>query len=153
MSASLQAFLESHGVQAELLEPGVATPTVQAAADALGVTPAEIVKSVLFESKTFEVVLVVAPGDRRIDIAKLEALTGIPKPRMASASRVLEITGYAAGGVPPVGHVTPLRVVVDASLLEKSAIIGGGGTDHLLLKISPLEVVRLTDATTGDICQ
>jgi prolyl-tRNA editing enzyme YbaK/EbsC (Cys-tRNA(Pro) deacylase) len=148
----LRAFLEVHGVHAALLEPGVPTPTVQDAANALGVTPAEIIKSVLFENKSGETVLVVAPGDRRIDAAKLEALTGIAKPRIASAARVLEVTGYAAGGVPPVGHPSGLRVVVDASLLERTVLIGGGGSDALLLKIAPLEIVRLTEASTGDVC-
>jgi Cys-tRNA(Pro) deacylase len=150
--ARLRDFLELHGLQATLIAPGVPTPTVLDAARALGVEPAEIVKSVVLEAKDASVVLVVAPGDRRIDAGKVARLATLERLRIASSARVLEVTGYPAGGVPPVGHLEGLRVIVDASLLEREVLIGGGGSERLLLRISPAEVVRVTGAMTGDIC-
>jgi Cys-tRNA(Pro) deacylase len=148
----LRDYLEHHGIQATLIEPNIPTPTVLDAARALGVEPSDIIKSVAFESKDGTVVLVVAPGDRRIDTIKVAQLVGLEKLKMASSARVHEVTGYPAGGVPPVGHPEGLRVIVDASLLEREALIGGGGSERLLLRISPAEVVRATAAMTGDIC-
>jgi Cys-tRNA(Pro) deacylase len=149
----LRDHLEHHGIQATLIEPNIPTPTVLDAARALGVEPADIIKSVAFESKDGTVVLVVAPGDKRIDTNKVAQLFGLEKLKMASSARVLEATGYPAGGVPPVGHPEGLRVIVDASLLQREALIGGGGSERLLLRITPAEVVRATGAITGDICQ
>jgi Cys-tRNA(Pro) deacylase len=148
----LRDSLEHHGIQATLIEPKIPTPTVLDAAKALGVEPSDIIKSVAFESKDRTVVLVIAPGDRRIDTNKVAQLAGLERLKMASPARVLEVTGYPAGGVPPVGHHEGLRVIMDASLLEREVLIGGGGSERLLLRIAPAEVVRTTGATVGDIC-
>jgi Cys-tRNA(Pro) deacylase len=149
----LRDHLERHGIQATLIEPSIPTPTVLDAARALGVEAADIIKSVAFESKDGNVVLIVAPGDRRIDTGKVAQLVGLEKLKMASPARVLEVTGYPAGGVPPVGHPTGLRVVMHASLLEREVLIGGGGSERLLLRIAPAEVVRATGAMVGEVCQ
>jgi Cys-tRNA(Pro) deacylase len=147
----LRDYLEHHGIQATLIEPSIPTPTVLDAARALGVEPSDIIKSVAFESKDGSIVLVIAPGDRRIDTNKVAQLAGLERLKMASAARVLEVTGYPAGGVPPVGHPHGLRVIVDASLLERETLIGGGGSERLLLRIAPAEVVRVTSALVADI--
>jgi Cys-tRNA(Pro) deacylase len=144
--------LERHKLQATLIEPSIPTPTVLDAARALGVEAADIIKSVAFEARDGTVVLVVAPGDRRIDANKVAHLTGLERLKMASPARVLEVTGYPAGGVPPVGHPEGLRVVMDLTLLERAELIGGGGSERLLLRITPAEVVRATDALVADVC-
>lgn len=148
----LRDYLEHHSIQATLIEPSIPTPTVLDAARALGVEPSDIIKSVAFENKDETMVLVVAPGDRRIDTNKVAQLFGLEKLKIASPTRVLEVTGYPAGGVPPVGHPKGLRVILDESLLEHEALIGGGGSERLLLRIAPAEVIRATDAITGDVC-
>jgi Cys-tRNA(Pro) deacylase len=148
----LRDYLEHHGIQAILVEPKIPTPTVLDAARALGVEPSDIIKSVAFESKDGTVVLVVAPGDRRIDTNKVAQLVNLEKLKMASSARVLEVTGYPAGGVPPVGHPEGLRIILDTTLLEREALIGGGGSERLLLRITPAEVIRATSATVGDVC-
>ena len=152
-AARLVEYLERHAVNASVVEPGVPTPTVLDAARALNVEPGQIIKSVAFEANTGEVVLVIAPGDRRVDAAKVAALARLEKVKMASPARVLETTGYAVGGVPPVGHPAGLPVILDASLLEREELVGGGGAGHLLLRIAPREVLRVTGGTVGDICQ
>ena len=148
----LRDYLEHHSLQATLIEPKIPTPTVLDAARALGVEPADIIKSVAFEAKDQTVVLVIAPGDRRIDANKVAQICGLERLKMASPARVLEVTGYPAGGVPPVGHPAGLRVVMDVTLLERQTLIGGGGSERLLLRIRPAEVVRVTAAMVADVC-
>jgi prolyl-tRNA editing enzyme YbaK/EbsC (Cys-tRNA(Pro) deacylase) len=121
----LRDYLEHHGIQARLFEPSIPTPTVLEAARALGVEPSDIIKSVAFESKDGTVVLVIAPGDRRIDTGQVAQLTNLERLKIASAARVLEITGYPAGGVPPIGHPESLRVLMDATLLERAELGSG----------------------------
>jgi Cys-tRNA(Pro) deacylase len=147
----LRDYLEHHALQAILIEPKIPTPTVLDAARALGVEPADIIKSVAFETKD-QTVLVIAPGDRRIDANKVAQIFGLERLKMASPARVLEVTGYPAGGVPPVGHSEGLRVVMDATLLGRETLIGGGGSERLLLRIAPAEVLRVTCATLADVC-
>ena len=148
----LRDELEHRCIRATLIEPNMPTPTVRDAARALGVEPADIIKSVVFEGKDAMIVLVIAPGDRRIDANKVAQICGLERLKMASPARVLEVTGYPAGGVPPVGHPEGLRVLMDLTLLERQTLIGGGGSEYLLLRISPAEVVRVTAAMVADVC-
>jgi Cys-tRNA(Pro) deacylase len=148
----LHDYLTEHQVTATLIQPSIPTPTVQDAARALNVEARDIIKSVVFESKTGAVVLVVAPGDQRIDTNKVAQLTKLEKLKIASSARVLEVTGYPAGGVPPVGHLPGLQVIVDTSLLERHELVGGGGSERLLLRIAPSEVLRVTNALLSNIC-
>ncbi|PYE52779.1 aminoacyl-tRNA deacylase [Deinococcus yavapaiensis] len=149
----LAAFLLDHGVAGTLVKPGVPTPTVSEAARALGVSVDRIVKSVLLVTNDGASVLVIAPGDRRVDVEKVARFVGASKLKLGSASQVLEATGYPAGGVPPVGHPAGLRVVLDASLLDRDELVGGGGSAEWLLRLTPREVVRVTGAAVSDVCR
>lgn len=149
----LAAFLRERDVRGTLVKPGVPTPTVLDAARAIGVAPDRIVKSVLLVARDGAGVLVVAPGDRRVDPEKVARLAGTAKLKLASAAQVLQATGYPAGGVPPVGHPAGLRVLVDASLLSRDELVGGGGSDEWLLRVAPSDVVRVTGAEVGDVCR
>ena len=149
----LDRYLRQAGVAAEILTPGAATPTVPAAAAALGVRPAQIVKSLLFQGGGGTTVLVVVAGERRVDRRKLTAATGLRQPKLASPERVREVTGYPAGGTPPVGHLHPLRVVLDESVTSQPVVFGGGGSDRTMLRIAPADIVRLTGAAVADVCR
>lgn len=127
-------------------------PTVAAAAEALGVSPERIAKSVvLFAGK--EPVLVVAAGDRRVDRAKVKALTGGAKVTIASADEVLAVTGFVAGGVAPVGLAHPARVYLDQSLTRFDQIWAGGGIPEALLRLDVTDLPLVTGGTFADVCQ
>jgi prolyl-tRNA editing enzyme YbaK/EbsC (Cys-tRNA(Pro) deacylase) len=64
---------------------------------------------------------------------------------------VLELTGYPPGATPPVGHLTPLKVIVDRSVLQEPIVYGGGGGSDVMLRISPHEILRLTGAIVADV--
>jgi len=150
-SEALVAYLRERGVEAELLSPGVPMPTVPLAAAAIGVAEDRIIKSLLFRDSRGELVLAIASGTARIDRGLLATATGLDRPRLADPATVLAVTGFPAGGVSPVAHATPVRVVIDRRAAALDVVYGGGGSEDVLLKISPRDIIRLTGAEIVDI--
>jgi prolyl-tRNA editing enzyme YbaK/EbsC (Cys-tRNA(Pro) deacylase) len=143
----LERFIAEHGIAAELVPMDVETPTVPAAAAALGVASGQIIKSLLFQVRDAPV-LVIASGDTPVDRRPIAERFGVGKKqvKLADAETVLRLTGYPAGGVPPFGHPAPLPTLLDRAVLAWDAIYGGGGDDHTLLRIAPGELARVTGA-------
>ncbi len=140
-------------IDARLIAPGVPTPTVSDAAAALGVEPARIIKSLLFTDGDDGVVLAILSGASRVDRARLAGFSGHQRLKMAPAELVLARTGYPAGGTPPVGHIEPLAVVLDARVAAMPVVFGGGGRVDTLLEIRPAEILRVTGAMVADIAE
>lgn len=149
--APLEEAIARGELDAELVWPGVPTPTVRDAARALGVTDDQIIKSLLFQTPDGRVVLAVASGPTKVHRKRLAALVDARDVRLAAADVVLERTGYPAGGTAPVIHATPLDVIVDARVLSLPVVYGGGGKVDALLRIRPEEIVRVTGARVADI--
>jgi prolyl-tRNA editing enzyme YbaK/EbsC (Cys-tRNA(Pro) deacylase) len=145
--ADLADFIAQAGIVATLLPMPVETPTVPAAAAALGVLPAQIIKSLLFLARG-EPVLVIAGGDALVDRRVLADHFGISKKqiKLADAGTVQMVLGYPAGGVPPFGHTTRVPVLLDRAVLGCDIVYGGGGDDRTLLRIAPAELARVTGA-------
>lgn len=149
----LEAFLTRQGVQARLLRLEQPTRTVAQAAQALGVSPRCIVKSLLFRNADGTCVLAVVRGDQRVDRVLLAAAIGCDQLTLAPAEHVVTVTGYPAGATPPVGHATPVPVIVDPAVLEEPVVYGGGGDDHTMLEIRPEDIVRVSGARVVRIAQ
>lgn len=149
--AHLLAYIAAHGLDAEILAPGLPMPTVPLAAAAIGVPEAHILKSLLFVAADGRLVLAVAAGVSRVDRAILGAVAGLPGLRLAGPDLVRSATGYPAGGVAPIAHATPLPVVVDTAAAALPVTYGGAGTEDALLRIRPADIVRLTDAVVASI--
>jgi len=149
----LGAFLREQSVDAMLVEPGGQMPTVPLAAAALGVEPAQIVKSIVFQHKKdpTRVCLAIVPGDARVHPSKVAKAVGLTQLKLASPGTTLTATGYPVGGVPPVGHRNPLPVVIDSGVLRYETVFGGGGDERHMLRISPGEICRLTQAVVAGI--
>jgi prolyl-tRNA editing enzyme YbaK/EbsC (Cys-tRNA(Pro) deacylase) len=143
----LAAFIAGAGIAAELVPMDVETPTVPAAATALGVAPAQIIKSLLFLVRE-EPVLVIACGDATVDRRALTDRFGVGKKqiKLADGETVQRTLGYPVGGVPPFGHTTVVPVLLDRAVRAWDAVYGGGGDDHTLLRIAPEELARATKA-------
>ncbi|MER3397776.1 MAG: EbsC protein [Chloroflexota bacterium] len=149
----LEAFLRERASRARLVRLESDTSTVEAAAEALGVPPARIIKSLVFIAGDGPI-LVIAGGPDRVDRRRLAELLGLPagKVRLATPEEVLTATGYPVGGVPPVGHTRPIKVYVDRRVAEApSTVFGGGGAGGVLLEIEPAELIRLTGAEVIDL--
>ncbi len=132
----------------ELAEP---VRTAQAAADAVGCTAEQIVKSLVFKGATSgKPWMVVASGRHRVDTAKLEAFVG-EAVTMGEPKFVRTVTGFAIGGIPPVGHAQPLDVVVDAHLLTLPSLWAAAGHPNSLFPLTPDELVRMTGGRVAEI--
>src|SRR5438093_537942 len=145
--ADLQAYIESHGLPATIIHVSAETPTVPAAAQALGVPVEQIVKTVVFliDGRPYAVY---ANGVRRVDPRKLAARFGVSrkKVRLADGETVIALTGYAPGTVPPFGHREPLAALIDPAVRQQEVVFAGGGGIAAMLKIRSEDLERLTSA-------
>jgi Cys-tRNA(Pro) deacylase len=136
----------------EVLEFEESTRTSQDAAAAVGCTVAEIAKSLIFKSAEGRAVLVIASGVNRVDEKRVAALLG-QKIGRADADFVRDRTGYAIGGVPPVGHASAPVVLIDADLMQFSHVWAAAGTPNAVFRLTPGDLVRLTQGRVADIAK
>jgi Cys-tRNA(Pro) deacylase len=143
------SFLRESGAEARLEEFPAGTPTARDAAQAAGCDLAQIVKSVVFDCGD-RYVVVLTPGDRRADAAKVAAAAGCAKARVATAAQVVEATGFAPGAVAPFPLQKVEGTFIDQTLLTHETVwIGAGSASHLA-ELKPAELVRLTRAQAID---
>ena len=121
------------------------TRTAEDAARAVGCAVSQIVKSLVFMVDGDPVVALVA-GNDRLDPARLAAALGAKFVRRADGDEVRAATGFAIGGVPPFGHTRPLRVLVDAHLLEQALVWAAAGLPDAVFSIEPAELARVAGA-------
>jgi prolyl-tRNA editing enzyme YbaK/EbsC (Cys-tRNA(Pro) deacylase) len=150
--ADLEAYIDQHGLQARLIALPVPTPTVEAAAGAVGARPQQIVKSLLFWIESVPVI-VVACGPSRVERRTLARFFNVArkKVKLMGAAAVFEISGYRVGAVPPFGHRTKLTTLVDAGVLQNQEVYAGGGAEDQLMCVAPEEIIRITGATVLDL--
>ncbi len=122
------------------------------AAAAIGCDVSQIAKSMLFKAADGTPVLVVASGTNRVDEKKVAALLG-QKISRADAGFVLERTGFAVGGVPPVGHVTTPVTFLDRDLRSHATIWAAAGSPNAVFALTPGDLVRLTGADFADVAK
>ncbi len=125
------------------------TATASDAAASIGTTVGRIVKSLVFMAGA-QPVLVLASGPNRVDVDKVGRLLGQPITR-ASADQVRALTGFAIGGVPPVGHTQPLATYIDRHLLQYDEVWAAAGTPNAVFSIAPDDLVRITDGLIEDV--
>jgi prolyl-tRNA editing enzyme YbaK/EbsC (Cys-tRNA(Pro) deacylase) len=140
----VQDALKVYGVACQVVEMPASTRTAQEAAQAIGCQVAQIAKSLVFKTKkTGRPVLVIASGANRVNEKRLAELLGEPVER-ASADFVREQTGFAIGGVPPVGHANPLEILLDQDLLRHEVIWAAAGTPFAVFRVTPKELEMIT---------
>lgn len=148
----VQATLCELGVEIEVRELDASTRTAQEAADAIGTELGSIVKSLVFLADGQPVIALVA-GDRRADSAHLKVLLGARHVMIADADQVRQATGYAIGGVPPVGHKTALPVWIDRSLSRFETVYAAAGGPRAIFPISYFRLVELTGGNVADLTE
>lgn len=147
----VQAALAAAGSDARVIELAATARTARDAAAALGVEVGAIVKSLVFLAGSRPVMALVA-GDRQCDPrALLQALGLSGTPRRADADLVRDATGFAIGGVAPVGHPAPLPTAIDASLGRFERVYAAAGHPHCVFATSVDELRRLTGGTLSDM--
>jgi prolyl-tRNA editing enzyme YbaK/EbsC (Cys-tRNA(Pro) deacylase) len=148
---SVRAFLAEHAPDVELLVAKTSTATVALAAEAHGVEPGQIAKTLSLRLDG-EPILLVMRGDARIDNRKFKSRFGA-KAKMLEPDEVAEATGHPVGGVCPFGLARPLRVYADVSLRAFDVILPAGGDTHTALRIEPERLAQLTGADWVDVAQ
>ena len=142
----VQDALAALGSAAQVREMPESTRTAAEAAAACGCPEGAIVKSLVFcGAETGQGILVLTSGANRVHEKRLGRQLG-EKLARADADFVRAATGYAIGGVPPLGHVTAMRVVMDRDLAAFTEIWAAAGTPHAVFPTSPDELARLTGA-------
>jgi prolyl-tRNA editing enzyme YbaK/EbsC (Cys-tRNA(Pro) deacylase) len=153
MSKSLKRVeraLQDAGVTVEILEMAEGTHTAEDAARAAGCALDQIAKSIIFRAETHgDAVLFVTAGGNRVDDAKASALAGEPLGK-ADAGLIRAQTGFAIGGVAPVGHLNPIRAWFDPRLLEFDVVWAAAGTPRHVFAIAPEVLLRLSTAEKAD---
>ena len=151
LPAASQRVLDAartRGLDSEVHRFPDGTKTAADAAAAIGCPVAAIVKSLVFILGE-EPVMVLVPGDRMLDLARLEAVSGSGPARRATLEEVRNATGFAAGGTPPLGHIQPIRVFADEALRRNDPVWAAGGTPTTVFPISLLDLDRLASPSWG----
>ena len=149
--ASVQAWLAAHAPDLPIIETEASTATVAEAAEALGVEPGQIAKTLAIRINGC-VLLVVARGDARLDNLKSKAEFG-GRPRMLDAEETLALTGHPVGGVCPFGLATQLPIYCDRSLLAFDTVFPAAGSLNSSVRVSPKHLAELVSERWVDVCR
>jgi prolyl-tRNA editing enzyme YbaK/EbsC (Cys-tRNA(Pro) deacylase) len=145
----VQAALTTAGVDARIQEFPSSTRTAAEAAATVGTSVAQIVKSLLFLAGDSPVLALVS-GVNRLDTDRLGELTGSVISK-ADANTVRQATGYAIGGVPPLGFPAPIPTFIDRDLLQFEVVWAAAGTPRHVFPIAPQQLLRITGGRVADL--
>jgi prolyl-tRNA editing enzyme YbaK/EbsC (Cys-tRNA(Pro) deacylase) len=148
---SVRAFFAERAPDIAVIESSKSSATVALAAEAYGVEPARIAKTLSLRVGE-RVVLIVTAGTSRMDNKKVKALFG-GKPKMLGLDEVAEITGHEVGGVCPFGLKAPLPIYCDVSLRAFDEVVPAAGSTHSAVRIAPSRMAELVAAEWVDVCQ
>jgi prolyl-tRNA editing enzyme YbaK/EbsC (Cys-tRNA(Pro) deacylase) len=144
------------GVTLEVTAFDESTHTAVEAAQALGVELGQIVKSLIFVIPSevgLEPLLCLAAGHNRVDLARLAAVSGAADLRRASAREAHELTGFAIGGIPPIGHLRPVRAIMDPDLGRYPVVWAAAGLSTAVFPVPPATLRILANATVAPIAE
>lgn len=148
----VREYLKQFGRDNDIIELGQSSATVALAAQALGVEPARIAKTLTFKG-TDCVIMIVAAGDARVDNKKFKSTFGI-KAKMLSPDEVIEATGHAIGGVCPFGIENKnVKIYLDKSLERFETVYPACGSGNSAIKLTLPELVKLSQSVDWiDVC-
>jgi prolyl-tRNA editing enzyme YbaK/EbsC (Cys-tRNA(Pro) deacylase) len=147
----VQEALTALGLPCQVVELPASTRTAQEAAQAIGCTVAQIVKSLIFRgTRTGKPILVLASGVNRVNEKRLGEAAGESIGK-ADADFVRQHTGFAIGGVPPVGHPTPIETYIDADLLQYPEIWAAAGTPRAVFRLIPRDLQKMNPGSIVSI--
>jgi len=148
---SVRAFFAEKAPDITVMESPISSATVPLAAEAYGVEPGMIAKTLSLRVGE-RVILIVAAGTSRMDNKKVKAQFG-GKPKMLGLEEVAAITGHEVGGVCPFGLKSPLPVYCDVSLQAFDVVVPAAGSTHSAVRITPERMAELTAAEWVDVCE
>lgn len=147
--ARVTAALQAAGIASVPVEAKGEIRTAEAAAADAGVTVDQIVKSILFQGESGRLFLFLTAGGNKVDPEKAAALAGEALSR-AEVEVVRAVTGFAIGGVAPLGHLTPSPTFMDPRLLDFAEVWAAAGTPRHIFKVAPRDLCAATKARVAD---
>ncbi len=147
----VQDILQEHLLELRVVEFQQLTRTSQEAAEAIGCEVGQIAKTLIFRGKTSqEPICIIASGANRVDEKKVAAYIGeaIEKP---DADFVRKHTGFAIGGIPPVGFVFKMKPLIDQDVMNYEDLWAAAGTPYAVFRISPADLLEITQGQVVDI--
>ena len=158
--AGVQRVLEAaarKGVTVEVTVFDQSTHTAEQAATALGAELGQIVKSLVFVAPAddggLEAIICLVAGHNRVDVTRLAAVTGERDVRRATAREANELTGFTIGGIPPIGHTRPVRVIMDPDLGRYQTVWAAAGSPTAVFPVPPATLRTLANATVSPITE
>ena len=148
----VRQYFKDNGLDISVIELDKSTRTAQLAAEAIGTELGSIVKSLLFLADGKPALVLVA-GDRRADAKKLAQVLEAKKVKIADADTVRAETGFAIGGVPPVGHHTLLPTIIDRSLGRFETVYAAAGAPNAVFPIAYDMLVQVTAGQVADVTE
>jgi prolyl-tRNA editing enzyme YbaK/EbsC (Cys-tRNA(Pro) deacylase) len=149
----VRAALTAAGAKSEIVELSAAARTARAAAEQIGCDVAQIANSLVFRcEQSAAALLVLTSGANRVNPARVASIVGEPVEK-ADADFVRASTGFAIGGVAPVGHAAPIRTLIDRSLLGHAEIWAAAGHPHTVFRLTPEALVRITGGAVADVAE
>ncbi len=148
--ASVRAWLAANAPELRLIEVAESTATVATAAEALGVEPGRIAKTLAVRAGALTFLLI-ARGDARLDNGKSKAEFGA-RPRMLGPEEIVALTGHPVGGVCPFGLATPLPVYLDESLRAFDLVYPAAGSLNTSVEVTPARLFDLVGERWVDLC-
>ncbi len=140
----IQDFLLEKGLETKVVELPASTRTADDAAKAIGCSVGQIIKSLVFRTKhTYKPVLVLASGPNRLNE---KFITNHMEEEIvkADADYVREVTGFAIGGIPPIGHKKTMVTYIDEDLLKFQEVWAAAGTPHAVFSLNPMDIIAIT---------
>lgn len=145
---SVQDALHKKNIQAKVVEMPMSTRTAEDAAKAVGCNVAQIVKSLIFRTKHAKKgILVLVSGANRVNEKAISSHTGEEIVK-ADADFVREITGFAIGGIPPIGHKQKIDTYIDEDLLEHEEVWAAAGTPNAVFNLQASMLIEITGGKT-----
>jgi len=138
------------GLRIEVRRFPEGTRTAEDAARAVGCEVAQIVKSLVFTADG-RVVIALVSGADRLDTARLASVLGATSVRRATADEARAATGYAIGGIPPLGHAQPVPVVIDTHLLEHRMVWAAAGLPDAVFSVDPRALAEAAGAQVAEV--
>lgn len=150
--ASVRAFFSEHAPDIEIIVTEASSATVQLAAEAHGVEPDQIAKTICLRAGD-QAMLIVARGTARLDNRKFKDRFAGQKPRMLDPNETLRLTSHPVGGVCPFGLAEALPVYCDVSLKAFDEVVPAAGATNAAVRIAPDRMAALVNAEWVDVCQ
>ena len=141
----VQDLLTLQGFDCKVIESVESTRTAQEAADRAGCLLGQIIKSLIFKGKTsHKPILVLTSGANCVDEKRISEYANEPIVR-ADADFVRAVTGFAIGGVPPLGHIQKMETYLDEDLLQYKTVWGAAGTPNAIFELMPDDLIKMTN--------